>query len=424
MKAGRQRRSLAAASVGNLCEIYDFAIFGFSIPFLSVHFFPQTDKASALLSVFAVYATAFVARPAGGLIFGMMADRIGRVAVLSLSIWLMALGTMSIGLLPTYETVGILSPILLVLCRSLQGLAMGGQTTGSSSFVLESAPSNMRGRWIGWTWFYGYSAQVGAAALILFLQGTLGIEFFSEWAWRLPFLLGGLIAIVGVWLRRNLEEPEEFRASLQSIEKPVALAEVAKRGRRSIGHVILLQSVLAVGANIMTAFLYPFLMREAGLPSTSALLANLIAILILAIMMPVSGALSDRFGRKPLLLAGAASTMVFAYPALMIASSGSFEAALAGQIILALAVGLYGGTAFTTMPELFPTSFRATGHALSYQTGTVIFGGTAPFVSEWLSRSFGPMAPGTYLACIGLVGIFAALLIPETNGRELRKNLN
>ncbi|MFD2884003.1 MFS transporter [Pseudomonas lini] len=150
-KTTSSRRSLAAGAIGNFGEIYDFAVFGFSIPILSVHFFPGSDRTAALLSTFAVYAVAFVARPLGGLMFGYLADRLGRIRVMAMTVWLMALGTAIIGLLPTYATIGIAAPLLLLLCRIAQGLALGGETTGSTSYIVESAPENRRGYWLGFT---------------------------------------------------------------------------------------------------------------------------------------------------------------------------------------------------------------------------------------------------------------------------------
>lgn len=416
-------RSLAAGSIGNLCEIYDFAIFGFSVPVLSQQFFPSVDPVTALLSTLAAYGVAFLARPFGGLLFGVMADRIGRIAVMSVSIWLMALGTMLIGMLPTYASIGVAAPILLVLCRCAQGLALGGETTGNSAFVLESAPKNGRGRWIGWTWFFGYTANATAALFLTILQYQGGAEAYRDWIWRVPFLMGGLIGLVGYWLRRSLEDPEEYKEAVLTEEHAHPLRSLGKSGKRSILNVILVQAPLAVGANMMIGFFYPFLIREGKLAAPIALFSNAAAIMVLGVMMPVSGALSDRFGRKPILLAGGLLMAILGYPALTLAASGDITLAFTGQAMLALAVGLYGGTAFTTMPELFPTAFRATGHAIAYQLGAVIFGGTAPLVCAWLSSRAGPIAPAAYVVVIGAVGVMISRLIPESSRSNLRTSV-
>lgn len=423
LKMRKPKRSLAAGSIGNLCEIYDFAIFGFSIPILSQYFFPNSNPTTALLSTFAAYGAAFIARPFGGILFGMMADRVGRIAVLTVSIWMMALGTMVIGILPTYQSIGIAAPILLLLCRVAQGLAMGGETTGNAAFILESAPSNKRGRWIGWTWFFGYTANAAAALLITILQYTGGAEAYSSWVWRVPFLMGGLVGLVGFWLRRSLDDPKEFKEAMRTEDESNPLRSLGQSGKRSVLHVIMVQAPLAVGANMMTAFLYPFLIREGGLAAPTALFCNAAALIVLAIMMPISGVLGDRFGRKPVLFAGGLLMALVAYPGLSLAASGTVQAAFLGQVLLALGVGLYGGTAFTTMPELFPTSFRATGHAIAYQLGTVIFGGTAPLIAAWLASEYMPLAPAGYIIVIGIFGAIAARIIPETSQTDLRTSV-
>jgi MHS family proline/betaine transporter-like MFS transporter len=423
LKMQKPKRSLAAGSIGNLCEIYDFAIFGFSIPILSQYFFPNSNPTTALLSTFAAYGAAFIARPFGGILFGMMADKVGRIAVLTISIWMMALGTMVIGLLPTYQSIGIAAPILLLVCRAAQGLAMGGETTGNAAFILESAPASGRGRWIGWTWFFGYTANAAAALLITILQYTGGAEAYASWIWRVPFLMGGLVGLVGFWLRRSLDDPKEYKEAARSEDETNPLRSVGRTGKMSILHVIMLQAPLAVGANMMTTFLYPFLIREGGLAAPVALFCNAAAIMVLAVMMPISGALSDRFGRKPILFLGGLLMAIVAYPALTLAAAGSVQAAFAGQFLLALGVGLYGGTAFTTMPELFPTSFRATGHAIAYQLGTVIFGGTAPLMAAWLVSIYGPLAPAGYIIVIGIFGAIVARIIPESSQSDLRTSV-
>jgi len=417
-------RVLAGASVGNLCEIYDFAIFGFSIPILSLHFFPGTDRTAALLSTFAVFAVAFFARPLGGLMFGIMADRVGRIAVMSRSIWLMAGGTVVIGLLPTYAAIGVTAPILLVACRFAQGLAMGGETTGNSSFTIESAPDDRRGGWIGWTWFFGYSANGLAALFLLGLQLAGGDEAYAAWIWRVPFVLGGAIGLMGFWLRRRLEDPDEFKEGMRARADGNPLRAVLRSGLISIISVILIGSVLAVGAILLNAFLYAFLLRETHLSASVALLSNAAANLLMAVIMPIAGSLSDRLGRRPVLFAGALWVALFTYASLRLAISGSFMAALLGQSVIAIGVGIYGGVAFTTMVELFPTSFRATGHAIGYQLGTVLFGGTAPFIAAWLSVSYGPLAPGAYLSGVAVLSFLVIYLIPETQGVSLRTSVS
>ncbi|WHO82623.1 MFS transporter [Rhizobium leguminosarum] len=415
------RKELGAASIGNFGEIFDFAVFAFSVPILSVHFFPGSDPTAALLNTFAVYAVALFARPMGGLFFGYLADRIGRVRVLTLTIWLIAASTALIGLLPTHESIGVYAPILLVICRVGQGLAIGGETTSSTSYILEAAPDGHRGRWVGIIWFWAMVPNAVVALLLLVLKLAVGEAAYSDWVWRVPFLLGGLIGVVGFWLRRNLEEPAEFTEAKKQAATGDPLAAVSRSGLRSMLYVACIQPTQTVGAYLLAGFMYSFLVREAGLSSTAALLCNAIGILALAFTIPLSGRLSDRFGRKRLLTVGAIWITLTAYPCVSLAGSGSLTAVIFGQVLFAVGVGLYSGATFPAVAELFPTSFRATGHAISYQLLVAIFGGTTPFIATWLIRATGDVAsPAYYVTFMGLLGLALVQLIPETNNVNLR----
>ena len=423
-KTSPDRAIVAAASIGNFGEIYDFAIFGFSVPVMSKHFFPATDPTAALLSMFAVYAAAFFARPLGGLVFGVLADKIGRVRVLAFTILLMAAGTALIGLLPTYAIVGIAAPVLLVACRILQGLAMGGETTGSTAYVLEAAPASMRGRWIGIIWFFANLPNVLVGVLLAALQFGVGADAYSDWVWRIPFLLGGLVGVVGAWLRRNLDDTEEFKEASRRARVKNPLRAMSRSGLRGMLDCALVQPAQSVGAYLVLGFMYTFLVKQVKLDPTAALLSNAAAILAYTVIIPVGGVLSDRYGRKPVMTVGALWIAATSYPAVQLAASGSLMNAYLGQIIVALGVGFYGGASWPAAAEFFPTSFRATGHAISYQLLVAIFGGATPFVAAWLVAATGsPLAPGLYVALIAALGVIAVQFVPETKGISLRTSI-
>ncbi|MBB5406362.1 MHS family proline/betaine transporter-like MFS transporter [Paraburkholderia sp. WC7.3g] len=417
-------RVLGAASIGNFGELYDFAIFGFSVPILARYFFPGTDRTAALLSTFAVYAVAFFARPIGGILFGYVADRLGRVKVLTFTVWLMAGSTMMIGLLPTYQSLGLAAPVLLVVFRIVQGLAIGGETSASNSYVIESAPDDRRGAWIGLTTLFSFMPNAFVAVLLFALQSAIGEAAYSDGIWRIPFLLGGLVGVVGFWLRSSLDDPEEFKQASQKARFDNPLVAATRSGLKCMLHVVLVMPVLAVGAYVLLGFMYTFLVREAHLRPTVALLCNAAAIMASAICLYLSGRWSDRVGRKTVLTIGAACVAITAYPAVLLSTSGSTLGTLIGQIVLGITVGIYGGAAFTTMTELFPTSFRTTGHAISYQLSVAVFGGTAPFIAAWLISVSGySTAVGVYLAIIGTAGLIAVQFIPETRGVSLRTSV-
>lgn len=418
-------RTLAAGSIGNFGEIYDFAVFGFSVPILSVHFFPGGDKTAALLSTFGVYAVAFLARPLGGLMFGFIADRLGRVRVMAMTVWLMAVGTASIGLLPTHASIGLIAPILLVICRLAQGLALGGETTGTTSFIVESAPESHRGLWLGFTLIFSHLPNAVVAGLLIALQVAAGKAAYADWLWRVPFLLGGLIGIVGFWLRKDIPEPDEFKqASRKGQVKNPLKAALRSGGLKGMLHVVMIQPVFSVGAYLLLGFMYTFLVKVAKLDPTDALLSNAIAVIVLSALLPLGGALSDRFGRKRILSFGAAWLALAAYPALHLADNGTFSGAVIGQLLLVVGLGINGGASFVTAPEFFPTSFRATGHAISYQLSVATFGGTSPFIAAYLTQVVGnPLAPAYYVALIAVACLIATQFVPETRGVRLRTSV-
>lgn len=419
------KRILGAASIGNFGELYDFAVFGFSIPFIATHFFPADTPSAARLNTFAVYAVAFFARPVGGLMFGYLLDRVGRVKVLAVTIWLMAGGTAIIGLLPTFQTIGLWAPVLLVGCRLAQGIAMGGEITGSTSFILESAPESRRGFWVGIIYFFANIPNAVVALMLLGLQLLVGKDTYVDWAWRLPFLLGGLIGAVGFWLRRNLDDPLEFRQAVRDADQHRPLRAFSRLGLRSMLFVALLLPLQSVASYLLLGYMYTFLIKEGGLGSTAALLSNAAALAVYAAFIPVGGALSDRFGRKTILSVGALWLAIVAYQAMAFSASGSFFEALLGQIILAAGIGLYGSACFVAAAELFPTAFRATGHAIAYQLTVAIFGGTAPLVGAWLVGAMGtPMAPGWYVSIVAVINLLLVQWVPETRNVSLRDSIH
>ncbi|MCP2138516.1 MHS family proline/betaine transporter-like MFS transporter [Rhizobium sp. SLBN-94] len=419
------KRALSAASIGNFGEIYDFAVFGFSVPFIAAHFFPGTDPVAAILRTFAVYAVAFVARPMGGLVFGYMLDKIGRIKVLAITIWLMAAGTAMIGLIPTYDTIGIAAPILLVVGRLAQGFAMGGETTGSTSFILEAAPDRGRGRWVGVIWFFAHIPNAFVALMLLGMQLSFGMDTYLDWAWRVPFLLGGLIGIIGWWLRRNLDDPEEYTRATGKAQFKNPLRAMTRSGWKSMMYLAMIQPLQTVGSYLLLGFMYTFLVKQAGLASIAALVSNAAAIVVLAAAIPIGGAMSDRWGRKTILSLGALWIALVVYPSISLASNGTLVEAVIGQTLIAIGVGLYGGACFVAAAEFFPTHFRATGHALSYQTTVAVLGGTTPLVSAWLVSALdSPLAPGWYVTFVAIICLILVRFVPETKGVDLSTSVD
>jgi len=428
------RRTLLGGAIGNIGEQFDYSIYALVAPTIALHFFPQADPVAALLSTFAVFAVSFVARPFGGLLFGYIGDKHGRLAVLTWTVVLMAAGTMLVGLLPGYESIGVLAPALLVVCRLLQGLSLGGETTGVESFLAESAPDGKRATWTATGMSFVSWGPALVALVIVGIRSVMGDEAFTAWGWRIPFLLGGLVALIGYLLRRTLDDSDEFteaaaeqRAAAARNDPGTDAAALGRwqRARRSMVLVVLLQPPMAVGAFLLEGYMYTYVVREGGLSAREALFSNSGAIITMALLLPVMGRLSDRFGRRPMYAAGALWLFVTAYPTFLLAGSGSFVGALSGQMMLAVGVAIYSSALLVGLVELFPTALRCRGHGISYNVAVAVFGGTTPFIATALVATTGSsVAPAFYaMAMIGTIGLVGILLVPETRDVTLRTSI-
>ncbi|MGW4335407.1 MFS transporter [Rhodococcus koreensis] len=415
------RRKIAGGAIGSFVEWYDFLIYGLSAPILAAKFFPQSSPVAALLGTFAIYAIAFFMRPLGGLFFGRLGDRSGRINTLALTVMTIGAATMLIGLLPTYATIGIAAPVLLLLCRLVQGFAVGGETSGGMSYVLEAAPRGRRAYWVSIVAAAMFLPGAVAGMVILGLRTVFGTEAYENWAWRIPFIVGAVLALIGLWLRRRLDDPEEYVEAARETTVDNRLRAVVSSRMRAMVIVVLLVSVMAVSAYLLNSYMYSYMVNVGGLNATTALVSNAAAILVISLLLPACGLVGDRIGRKPLLIWGAIWLLIVAYPAIVMAGSGSTAGAFTGQILLAIGIAIVNAGGFVAMLELFPTSLRYTGHALAYNIGYAIFGGTTPLIATFLVDVSGStVIPAFYLMAIVLVSLIGIVAVPETRTFELR----
>jgi MHS family proline/betaine transporter-like MFS transporter len=412
--ASRQkRRQLFAAMIGNVLEYYDFIIFAYMATLIAHNFF-RGDGTVGLLASFATFGVGFLARPLGGAVIGRIADKFGRSVALKITIYGMALGTVCIGFLPTYETAGILAPILLVVIRLIQGLAAGGEWGTATTFIVESAPAGKRG-------FFGALGQtaIASAQLLTSLVVAIVTVIFSEqqmldWGWRIPFLLGIVLLPVGIYMRRNLEETPAFVAAQNqsTSARKIAFSSALRMMGMTFGFTI----IWTVSYYVMLSWMPTFLNKQVGFSPTQALICNSIALVVMVSSIPFFGALSDKIGRKPLLLACCAAFVVLPYPLFhWILEAKSLYAVLTVQIIFNLFIGAFSGAGPAALCEIFPTASRTMLLSVGYSLSTAIFGGFAPFISTGLIE-FTQMAisPTFYLMLAGLASGLVIMRLRET----------
>jgi MHS family proline/betaine transporter-like MFS transporter len=411
-------KAVGAAVIGNVLEWYDFSVYGYLATILARRFFPAEDPTTALLATFAAFGIGFVARPAGGILIGRMGDTRGRKAALLLTIFMMAFGTVAIGLLPTYESIGVLAPVLLVACRLAQGFAAGGEWGGSTAFIVEWAPRNRRG-------FFGSFQQASVAGGLLLGSATaatfstlLPAEAMEAWGWRIPFLLGGLLIPLGVYMRRNIEETPAYQEA--KAEAAPSRAETAGNwtlAGRAFGFTIL----WTVSYYVMLSYMPTFTQAHAGLSRSEALWSNTIGLLVLVAAVPAMGLLSDRVGRKPLLLGCCLAFAVLTYPLfLLVLSGGGLGVVVAVQIVFALMISAFSGPGPAAISEIFPTATRSTYMSTGYSLAVAVFGGFAPYVATWLiARTGSPLSPTFYLIGAAILSTLVILRLRETAHDDL-----
>lgn len=410
-----QTRQILAAVIGNALEWYDFVVYGFLTVIISRLFFPSDSEYASLLMAMATFGVGFFMRPVGGILIGLYADRKGRKAALQLIILLMTISIAMIAFAPTYAAIGAAAPALIVLARLLQGMATGGEFASATSFLVESAPPDRRG-------FYGslqmvgqsVAALAGATAGMLITQG-LTPEQIDSWGWRVPFMFGLLIGPVGLWIRRHLNETEAFVEASQSVEEPVGLMALWRLYRRSIA----VSFGLVVSGTIMyyvvLIYMPTYAKTQLGIPLGEAFIAQVAGLLCLTVGTPFFGILSDRIGRRPVLMLACVLYFILPYPLFswLQAEPGLFRLAVM-QVLLCSAVAVGFGAISTALAEQFPVRMRSTGLALAYNFAVMLFGGFAQLIVTWLIKATGtPLAPAYYVMFGSVVGLTASYFLTE-----------
>jgi MHS family proline/betaine transporter-like MFS transporter len=419
-RAAPRARAVVATVIGNTLEWFDFAAYAFFAALIGRHFFPAGNDAVTLLSSFAVFGVGFVARPLGAVFFGRLGDTRGRKLALLISIPLMGVGTLIVGLSPSYASIGLLAPILLVLGRILQGFSAGGELGNAVAFLVEWAPSHRRGLFSSLqqcSVIFGTLLGSGSAAL---LTSFLTPENLESWGWRVPFLVGGLvIAPLGLFLRRKVEESPVYEDAAPI--PPTRSARSASPWRLG-AKTIAVTSAWVVSYYVFLIYLPTFLPKHAGVSSSTALWASTAGLAAMMISIPLYGHLSDRIGRKPPLLVAALVCIVAPYPVFVLLVGGApLWAVYLVSVVAGAVVGVFAGIGPALMSEMFPTRMRTTGVAVSFGLATAILGGFAPFLSTWLIDATGsPVSPTLYVIAAALVSTAAIFTLRETAHQPLR----
>ncbi|WP_407690760.1 MFS transporter [Saccharothrix syringae] len=408
-------RKLVAASIGNAIEWYDWSIYATFSIYFATQVFPEENARLALINTLAAYAIAFFFRPLGGYLPGRFADLHGRRMAMLLTIVLMAGGSVAIGLLPTYAQVGWLAPVLLLLARIAQGLSLGGEVSNASAYLAEIAPPERRGRYSAFFYISTGTAVLVASVLGFVLARTLTAGQLSSWGWRVPFLVGGVLGLVGLWMRRSLEETEQFeqnKAKARQLRRPLVVT--LREHPAAVGRLVGFSMLSTLCYYTFFSALTPFAVTQRGAAAGDVFLALSIATgLFVALQYPM-GALADRLGRRPQLLVWSTATALLVLPLSTLIGPG------VGRLLVVFCVGLGLYTAMTSiapavMSELFPTELRALGIGSWYNLTVALFGGTAPLVIRWIGDAF-----FRYVAVAAALAFPVVLTLPETRGVELR----
>ena len=412
----RRRKIIRAGLIGNLSEWYDFAIYGYFITVISPQFFPSDNPTVSLLAAFGAFAAGFIVRPLGTAVFGYIGDKLGRAKALTISIWAMAIPTVLIGMLPNYEAIGVLAPIMILLLRVVQGLSVGGEFTSSIIFLVERAEPDRRSRTGSWSKIGATGGILLGAATGALLSSVLTETQIAEWGWRVPFFLGALTGLVGVYLRRQVADEEQAAPPQHS-----PIKEAFRSHWRLI--VKLAAMKIALGVGYYTAFVYgvTYIRDVDGLSSTRAYEVNVLAMLVLLALIPIAALLADRIGRRPMLVVGTGILTFGAVPFFMLMHNTDPATILLGEIGFALGIATFSAGLTAAVVELAPPEVRCTTIALSHNIAMALFGGTTPLIATWLIASTGdPLAPGYWVAAGSAISFLTIVLfIPETRLRPL-----
>lgn len=419
-----QRNIVGITALGGALEFYDFTIYALFAPYISHHFFANTNNVVGLLETFAVFALGYFARPLGGILFGHLGDRFGRKSAFSLSVFIMAIATLLMGLLPSYQSIGLLAPVLLITFRLIQGFSVGGEIPGAAVFIIEHVPPKKRGLSIGIVFMCITLGNTLGAIVGFVLTNVFDQAQMLAWGWRIPFIIGFFLGIISYIIRKN------------TIETPVFVALLTENKRHHMPFLGLLKCypmklvkaflLTAATSSIISLFLYlpTYLAKMMNIAMSNAYLINVISFLVFAVMTTFFGYLSDHTDRKKVTMVGVVLLMIAAYPLFYGFMIWGEPFVWVLTLSLALIGSAINGSYVTILTESFPANLRYSGVGFSYSLGVAIFGGLAPLLFTWLIAFFAtPVAPALYLFCCATLTCIASLLYQYEEKTNLAEEL-
>ncbi|MCJ7957002.1 MAG: MFS transporter [Pseudomonas sp.] len=417
-------KAVLGVTLGNMVEWFDFALYSSMAVLIGDIFFHSESRTTQLIAIYATFAAGFLMRPLGSLVFGPIGDRYGRRAALTLSIALMAVATFCIALIPSYESIGIAAPILLVAMRMLQGLSTGGEYGGSVIFIAEHAPDKRRSFLTSWLEVGILSGFLLGGVVVSALMLALGEETMRAWGWRVPFVIGGLLGMIALYLRLNLEETPIFKELQENERKQVAnkrsllsmLVDEWPNLVKSMG----LVAIYNVCYYVVLGYIPGYLTNELGYSASFGSVLGMVGTLSMLLLVPFSGLLADRVGRKRLIALGCILLIVFSIPAFTMLQTHNVVLVYVAVLGLLVAQLLFEGAMGATLVSLFKAPVRFSALALSYNLSVSLFGGTAPLVNTWLIGQTGnTMIPAYYLIGAAVVGLIAILMTEDRTGKPM-----
>lgn len=417
-----RKRSAAAAGLGNALEWFDWTLYGTFSVYIGANFFHSDNPTSALLATMAVFAVGFVARPAGGFLFGRLGDRIGRKNAMVTSMMILAGSSFVLAILPTYDQIGFWASVLLVLTRLVQGVAHGGEVGVSYTYVAEIAPKERRGLWSSSVYFAVTVGVMAATAIAAILTALLADGDMAQWGWRIGFALGGVLGIFALWMRRSAVETEAFTEE-KAADTAGSPAVDLKLTRRQIALIALRIVTMSVGINVgyytWVTFMPSVAIAQHGMDPSGAFVMSLAAQAVVLVLLPLFGYLSDRLGRKPIAMAHGIAIVAFAFPIALILGVAPWTLFVA-QLLGLIAWALMGAQYPAVVAEQAPTRVRALTVGVVTSLSVAIFGGTGPYLNTWLQSIGQGWIFNLYMVLLGLICITGSLIIRETKGIDLK----